>query len=192
MSAGTIGFLLGLWGEEVYTSGLVGNDYQGHFIKDELESIGINTKYLELNPDVKTDSSYIIANKSNGSRTILSHVKGREGKYLSLDISEKFDLIMLDGDEVEAAKKVLGNNPDAISVLDAGSLREGTVALCPYVTYLACSHDFAEDYTNMKIDYDDINTIIPVYEKLKEDLKNTVIITLEDRGSFAKIDGEYN
>ena len=185
------GYLLAKWGEEVYIGGVVGNDYQGHATKKEFEEIGANTKYLEINNDVGTDSSYIIANTSNGSRTILTSIAGRKEHPLTLNIDDKFDYIVLDGDESEAAIKVLENNKDAISILDAGNLREGTVKLSYLVDYLVCSHDYAEDYTKMKMDYDDIDSIIQVYEKMKESYNNKIIITLEYRGCFTEINGEY-
>jgi len=189
--ASNAGYLLSKWGEEVYVSGVVGNDYQGHATKEEFERIGANTKYLEINDEVGTDSSYIIANTQNGSRTILTSIAGRKEHPLTLEIHDKFDYIVLDGDEAETAKKVLNNNKEAVSILDAGNLREGTVELSYLVDYLVCSHDYAEDYTNMKMDYDDIDSIIKIYEKMKASYTNKIIITLESRGCFVEIDGEY-
>ena len=185
------GYLLSKWNEEVYIAGVVGNDYQGQAVIKEFNKIGANTDYIEVNEEVGTDSSYIIANTKNGSRTILTSIAGRKEHPLTIDINDKFDYIVLDGDEPTAAKKVLANNPDAISILDAGNLREGTVELSYLVDYLVCSHDYAEDYTNMKMDYDDIDSVIAIYEKMKESYDNKIIITLESRGCFADINGEY-
>ena len=55
-----------------YFAGVAGNDIQGKKAKKEFESVNVNTKFLELNDKVETDCSYIIANTTNGSRTILS------------------------------------------------------------------------------------------------------------------------
>ena len=185
------GYLLGLWGEEVYVSGVLGNDYQGTRAKEEFEKIGVNTKYIETVEDMSTDSSYIIANLSNGSRTILTSAKDRLNHPQTLQIDEKFDVIELDGEEPHIAKEVLKNNPDAISVLDAGNLRNGTKELAGLVTYLVCSHDYAEDITEMKMNYDDINSIIKIYEKMQEMYNNNIIITLEAKGCFTKINDKY-
>ena len=57
--------------------------------------------------------------------------------------------------------------------------------------YLVCSHDFAEDVTNKKMDYKKIDTIIDIYKDLKKEFKNNIIITLESEGTFTEIDGEY-
>ena len=59
------------------------------------------------------------------------------------------------------------------------------------VKYLVCSKDFAEEFAKIKIDYSKRETLIECYEKLKAYFKNTVVITLESKGSFTEIDGEY-
>ena len=59
------------------------------------------------------------------------------------------------------------------------------------VKYLVCSKDFAEEFAKIKIDYSKRETLIECYEKLKAYFKNTVVITLEAKGSFTEIDGEY-
>lgn len=189
--ASNAGYLLAKWGEDVYIGGVVGNDYQGQATKKEFEKIGANTDYLDINDEVGTDSSYIIANTSNGSRTILTSIAGRKEHPTRISINDTFDYIVLDGDEAEEAKKVLSNNPEAISILDAGNLREGTVELSYLVDYLVCSHDYAEDYTNMKMNYDDIDSIIAIYEKMRESYNNNIVITLEAKGCFFEQNGEY-
>jgi len=188
--AGNAAYLLSLWGEEVYIAGVIGNDYQGNKVKEEFKKVGTNTKYLKASDNINTDSSYIIANTSKGSRTILT-IKNRENCPLNVDITENFDVLVLDGEEAHISKEVLRRNPNAISILDAGNLRQGTKELAQLVNYLICSHDYAEDITNMKMNYNDINSIIKIYDKMKEIYKNNVIITLEEAGCFTKINDEY-
>ena len=43
----------------------------------------------------------------------------------------------------------------------------------------------------MAMDYNDINSIIKIYEEMKKTYKNHLIITLESFGCFTEIDGEY-
>ena len=183
------GYLLRKWGEEVFVAGIVGNDYQGMNIKDEFEAIRVNTEYIDVGIDIHTDASYIIANTKNGSRTILTAKEETHPEY-SLEIDEPFDLIMLDGNEEDVAIKLLEANPDAISILDAGNLRDGTKKLAPLVKYLVCSHDYAEDFTGLKIDYKNKKSIEKVYKKMKETYSNTLIITLEEAGCYTEIDGK--
>ena len=189
--ASNAAYLLGKWGLNTYFAGVGGKDIQGKKAKKEFESVNVKTTYLELNDEVSTDSSYIIANTTNGSRTILSVSSNRKDHPLSINIDDKFDVIEFDGDELDASLKVIKNNPNAIKIIDAGNLRESTKKLSYLMDYLVCSHDYAEDVTNKKMDYKKIDTIIDIYKDLKKEFKNNIIITLESYGAFTQIDGEY-
>ena len=78
----------------------------------------------------------------------------------------------------------------AIKIIDADSIRNGTVKIAYKCDYVVCSKVFAEEYTQMKIDASNIDTVIKAYDELSKIFKN-VIITLEKYGSFSKIDGNY-
>ena len=188
-SASNCAYLLAKWGMEVYFAGVVGADYYGEMIKKEFDSIGVNTKYLEINNDVVTTSSYIINNTSKGTRTILSN-KGNNTVMTITDIEdEDFDIIFFDGYEYEFAKEAIKKNPKAIKIIDAGSLRESTVDLAKKCDYVVCSKDFAEDFTKEKIDYRNVRTLMNVYDNLKKTFTGEVVITLEDHGCFTYCDG---
>ena len=187
-SACNCAYLLAKWGIETYFAGVVGDDYYGNKIKQELNEIGVNTKYLEIDKDSKTTSSYIINNLESGSRTIVTH-RPRELVLSSVEVEDKFDVILLDGYEKEFANKIIDANPNAIKIIDAGSLKEATVELSKKVDYIVCSHDFAEDYTKLKVDYEDLTSLIKIYNLLKKDFQGKIIITLEDKGCFVYDDG---
>ena len=180
-------YLLAKWGLNTAYAGVVGNDFYGEKIKEELENIGMDLTYFEMQEGKRTTSSYIIANTSVGSRTILTS-RDQDLHYSIKEIREKADVILVDGEELEVSKQVLLNNPDAISILDAGRVRESTIALGSLVTYFICSKDFAEDYTGQKIDTENMSTLINIYERLKSDFDTNIIITLEDKGCFTKFD----
>jgi len=187
-SACNCAYLLAKWGIETYFAGVVGDDYYGDRIKNELEKIGINTKYLEISKEGQTTSSYIITNTTTGSRTIITH-RPKELILEDVNVDEKFDVILLDGYEREFSNKIIENNPDAIKIIDAGSLKEATVELAKKVDYVVCSKDFAEDYTRHKVDYNDLTSLVVIYNILKKDFKNKIVITLEDKGCFTYDDG---
>ena len=75
--------------------------------------------------------------------------------------------------------------------MDAGRVSDDTKKLGKLVTYFICSKDFAEEFTNKNIDINNIENLINIHKELEEYFNNTVVITLEDKGSFAKIDNEY-
>lgn len=189
-AAANSAYLLSKWGMNTYFAGVVGNDLYGERIKKEFIQIGTNIDYLENSDLFQTTTSYILANSSNGSRTIIvsrNKNSGVKNNYIDL----KPDVVLVDGEELELSKKILIENPDCLSVLDAGNLKDPIVELCKYVKYLVGSKDFAEEYTGIKIDINNINTLINAYSKLVADFHNTVVITLGDGGSFTKIDNEY-
>jgi len=185
------GYLLAKWGMDTTMISIVGDDYYGEKVLEDFTNIGAHTEYLLRYPNHNTSSSYIIANMSNGSRTVIT-AKRDPIRKLNCDIDiYDADVILIDGEHPETAEEVLLKNKNAISVLDAGRLNDDTRRLGKLVTYLVCSHDFAEEFTNKKTDIRDFNTLIEIYEELKKYFQTNVIITLEANGSFTMIDGTY-
>lgn len=189
-AAANSAYLLSKWGMNTYFVGVVGNDLYGERIKQEFLQIGTNIDYLETTESFQTTTSYILANSSNGSRTIIVS-RNKSSGVTNLNIPIRPDVVLVDGEELEVSKKILMENPGCLSVLDAGNLKEPIVELCKYVKYLVGSKDFAEEYTGVKIDVDDINTLIRAHQKLVNDFHNVVVITLGEDGSFTKIDNQY-
>lgn len=188
-SASNCAYLLAKWGMETYFAGVVGDDYYGGKIIEEFERIGVNTKYLERKKGAPTTASFIIANTSTGTRTILSD-KYKKTTMTKREVDDKFDVILLDGYERDFAIEAIKKNPQAIKIIDAGSLRENTVELAHMVDYIVCSKDFAEEFTKKKVDYKDMKTLIEIYEDLKKEFTQKIVITLEDKGCFT-YDGGY-
>ena len=188
--ASNAAYLLAKWGMDTTMVSAVGNDYYGDCIIDEFNKIGVNTNYIEKHENHRTTSSYIIANMSNGTRTVLSS-KDEAILKLNQDINIKADVIEIDGEHPTTAHEILDNNPNAISILDAGRYNDNTRELGKKVTYLVCSKEFAEDFSNKKIDVKDIELLKEILKEMREYFKTTVVITLESTGSFAMIDGEY-
>ena len=183
-------YLLGKWGMETSIVSVVGDDYYGEKIREDFEHVGVNTDYLEVRENHDTSSSYIIANMSNGSRTIITSKRDPIRK-LSRNVELEADVILIDGEHPESAIEVLNNNPNALSVLDAGRLTDDNKVLGKLVKYLVCSHDFAEQFTGKKTDANDLNTMIEIHKEIVDYFQTNVIITLEAAGSFTIIDGEY-
>lgn len=179
--ASTAAYLLGKWGADVYFAGIVGNDFYGHKIKEEFETVNVNTKYLELRDNHSTTSSFVLANKQNGSRTTFAY-KPKKVEMTEFKLDFIPDVILIDGQEYQMSKDILTKYPDALTIIDAGRDTSEVIELCKMVKWVACSKDFAEKVTDIKINYDDFETLKSVYSKLKEIFKNEVVITLEDKG----------
>lgn len=188
--AATAAYLLAKWNMDTTFVGVVGNDYYGSCIIKEFNEIGANTDYIEKNNDFTTDVSYIIANKEKGSRTVITSKKDQiQALYEPVDIDDA-DYILLDAHHPVTAKEILLKNPNAISILDASHVNENTYELGKMVNYFICSKSYAENFTKTKIDYNNFESLIFVYETLNMHFKTNIIITLEEKGAFTKLD-EY-
>lgn len=187
--AATAAYLLGKWGCDVSFLGVVGSDQYGNYIKKELEQVNVDTTYLELNEEYKTTCSYIIANKLNGSRTVLTP-KENDMKMKKIDLNFEPDIILMDGQEYDMSVELLNKYPNAISVIDAGRKTEEIIDLCKRVNYVVCSKKFAEEVTNININYEDNNTLKQLFMKMKEIFKNEIVITLESKGCLYEYDNE--
>lgn len=183
--ASNAAYLLSKWGIETYFAGVVGKDDNGRKIKEEFKQIGVNTKYLEMDPNNDTTISFIIVNAKNGSRTIFT--KRSKNMELTKKIDIKPDLILVDAQELVASKEAIKSNPNAITMIDAGRFNDNVVELAKMVDYVVCSKNFAEDYTKMRVNIHDSKEIKEMYKKLTKDFKN-VIITLEDKGALYQKD----
>ncbi len=186
--ASNAAYLLAKWNIDTTIAAAIGKDFYGDRVEEEFQKIGVKTTYLEKTSQ-DTSSAYIIANLENGSRTIITAKTPKISK-LNQNITEKFDYILVDGEHLDSAIEVLSNNKDAISILDAGTLKESTLKLGSMVTYLACSKVFAEDFAHEKFKEDRSNWIT-IYKKLEKHFKTDVIITLESDGALIKDNNEY-
>lgn len=184
------GYLLAKWGIDTTIASVVGDDYYGDKIIEDFKKIKANTKYLEKKKNHQTSSSYILANMSNGSRTIITSKKDPIRK-LDQEINEKYDLVLVDGEHPDTAIEVLKNNKEAITILDAGRLNDDTKKIGKLVKYLVSSKEFAEEFSNLKLSVKDPEKLIEAHKKMEEYFKTNIIITLEAKGSFTKINNKY-
>ena len=189
-AANNAAYLLAKWHDEVYFATSIGNDDYGRKIKEELESVGVKLDYINT-VDGQSTTSYILANRSNGTRTIVTHVSEKMHFSDNATIPIKPDVILFDGYDINMALKIIKDNPKAIKIIDAGSLKNETVELSKYCDYIVCSNDFAREYTKIDFDYNDINKIHEVYDLIAKDFQGKLIITLEEYGSITKIDNEF-
>jgi sugar/nucleoside kinase (ribokinase family) len=178
--ASNAAYLLGKWGLDTTFVGVLGDDIYAKRIVNEFNSVGVNTDHVEYDKEGETTLSFIVVNKKTGSRTVLAHRKP------DMELREKCDLkadfILVDGQELRASLEAIENNPKAISILDAGSLKESNIILGKKVNYLVCSKNFAEDFTKIKVDFNNPTSIASIFEVMKKEFQNTIIITLESKG----------
>ena len=173
--------LLAKWNQNVELAGILGNDEYGRKIKKELTLNRVGTKYIPLKEDYKTSHSLVLANSSNGTRTILTYAD-KNNHLDPFNVEEYPDIILIDGYEYEISKTILKKYPKAISIIDASYDKKEVIEIASMVKYLICSKEFAEKVTGIKIEYQNKETLLKAFLKMENIFKNNVIITLEENG----------
>lgn len=178
-------YQLALWGLHPYFIGTVGNDYFGNRIQKELDEVGVNIEYLNVEMNYPTTNSLVVVNQTNGSRTIYTYVK--EDRFIEkVNLEVEPDFMLMDGYEPELCKKMIKKYPNAISVIDAGRVTKDILELCKMVNYVVCSKEFLEEVTEITLSYQKKESFIQAYRKLEELVKTTLVVTLEENGTLYK------
>lgn len=182
-------YLLGKWKIDTSFIGAVGDDDFGKRIKQEFKAANVNTSYITTCRNVKTTLSLVIPNTKNGSRTIITN-RSTNLKLNINNIKETPDIILMDGDEFECSNILIEKFPDAVTIIDANKVNDEIIDLGKKVKYFICSKTFAENYTNLKFNFENNESVKEIFKKLKEDFDNEVIVTLEDRGALYLFENE--
>ena len=153
-------------------AGYLGNDVYGDSHLSELHNDGVDTRRI-VRGNSPTPLSAVLV-KPDGKRALLNY-KGNT-KALSADCIDFAGLhskvVLFDGHEPHISLTALNSLEFNSSLLDAGSLHDGTRTLMDKVDYLVCSEKFALQYAadeNMALSR--LATLAPF-----------VVITLGERG----------
>ena len=185
----TAAFLLAKWNMQVYMAGIVGNDHYGQRIKKDLALNRVNTDYLQVSDECSTSHSVGLANEVTGSRTLFIY-NPKDTQMNDFELDFEPDIILIDGYEYEASKKVLKKYPKAISIIDAGREKKEIIELAKMTSYVVCSKDFAESLSEIKIDFENKQTLVAIYQKLETIFNNKIIVTLEEEGCLYRLDNK--
>ncbi|UOA08813.1 carbohydrate kinase family protein [Methylobacter sp. S3L5C] len=155
-------------------SGYLGQDIYGEKHYQELRQYGVNTDLIIRGTSPTPLSTVLV--KADGKRALINY-KGETRPLLSeaidfYGITPK--VILFDGHEPQLSTSLLKRTQSEKipTVLDAGSVHEGTLALMEQVDYLVCSEKFARQFAG------DQETALT---RLAEN-SPTVVITLGERG----------
>lgn len=185
--AANAAYLLSSWGCRCGFAGVVGYDRYGQEIRAEFQRAGTDVRLFELRPGHATPVSAIIINKGNGSRTILNRKAPTAPLGLDRACLEELSpkVLLFDGHEPEASLLALESFPEAISILDAGSWRKGTMLLAPRVQYLAASERFALRASGLDTTESEAKQRACI-SFLYQLYGNRVIVTMGERGLIAE------
>ncbi|MBQ4031519.1 MAG: bifunctional hydroxymethylpyrimidine kinase/phosphomethylpyrimidine kinase [Bacilli bacterium] len=189
-TAAAIGCCLARWGVAAAIAGVLGNDVWGTRIRKVFDSMHIDTRYIEPSYDNDTSLSVVLINKSTGKHTTYN----LSDKYISLkkcDFDFTPDVICVDGYDSVQAKNLLERYPHALSVLDASLITQPVIELLRKAKYVICTKEFAESVTGVKVDFQQMETLVQVYQRLKKKYLNTeFVITLGEKGALYCINNQ--
>jgi sulfofructose kinase len=191
--AANAAFLLSKWGVNCAFAGLLGDDDYGRRISAQFAAVGIDLSLTEVRPRHLTPVSVILVNAGNGSRTIVNRKTPqaalRLDPLLVAQISPR--VLLFDGHELDAAETALVAFPNAVSILDGGSLRAGTAALAKRVNHLVASERFALQSTGLPDLVSDENQRACL-RQLRAPARPgaTLVVTLGEQGLIYEVEGE--
>jgi sulfofructose kinase len=187
--AANAAWLLSRWGVPTALAAVVGQDDYGDKVIKELAGGGIDCRLVQRRAGYATPVSFIIVNRAAGSRTIINRKVPANGLKLSPERLDGLNpgLLLFDGHDLEASLTAMAAFPSALTVLDAGSLREGTSILAGKVRYLVCSERFAGQVTG---EGDVLGRWQRCLGRLRELYRTVVVITLGS-GGCAFDDGQH-
>jgi sulfofructose kinase len=129
--------------------GSVSDDPFGAEIVRGLKKEGVDSSFLKILPGYSSQFAFIAVSRSNGNRTIFWHrgsVPHLNKDEIDLSRFSKARILHLDGlmieASLEAARQAKGMG--LMVVLDAGTMREGSLELVSLVDVLIASARFAE------------------------------------------------
>ena len=180
--AANAAWLLAHWGIPTALGAAVGQDDYGKRAVKELLTANVDCRLLEQRAGQGTPVSFVVVNRATGSRTIINRKVPATPLQLPAEDLSALDpkLLLFDGHELEASLAAMKAFPSAVTVLDAGSLREGTSLLAGKVRYLVASERFARQATG---ESDVLARPDSFARRLCDRYGNVVVITLGAHGS---------
>lgn len=173
-------------GMECSFMGLVSDDRAGRDIRGGLKAEGINTRGLRTKKGGSSQTAFIIVNARCGSRTILwkrptvEPLTRREVRRKTIQESE---MLMLDGLSLDASIEAarVAKKANVPVMLDAGSLRDGTMELAAQSDFVVCAENFARAIAKSP------RAALKELARLKP---RTATVTLGKKGSITWYEGE--
>lgn len=138
-------------GIEAGYAGILPNNSDGIYLRDEFNRYGVDTKHVHFANNKSAFTSYIILNKTKGTRTCIFDRGDIENdpNLVSLDDIDQYSILHLDGNALPIAKKAIeAAKASHVKIsLDAGTLYPGVDAILSDIDILIASEDFARTLT---------------------------------------------
>ena len=175
-----IACMLAKWGMKVFYVGAISGDEIGNKIKSEIESYGIDTKYLEVNYESKSNINYVVINKNNGSSTEVEVTNDNYMKKYKFDFIP--DYVITDGSDLGGMMAISNNYPTTKIILLANKVNNELYNLSKRAKYVCANMDFAQSLTKLKYEFNKPKSLVEFYQKVKDLNKAEYILMLRGKG----------
>lgn len=172
--------MLAKWGMTVSYAGAIAGDEIGNKIKTEIESYGIDTKYLEINYEQRSNINYVLLNKANGSSTEVEHINNIYAQKFKYDFA--YDYVITDGSDMGASIAIANNYPTSKIILLANKVNEQYYNLSKRSAYVCANMNFAEALTKLKYEFNRPKSLVDFYQKIKDLNTAEYILMLRNKG----------
>jgi len=128
--------------------GRVGDDLSGEEIRAGLEREGVDCRGLLVDPGKTSQMAFIAVEKETARRTIFWTRGGARPlvvEELDGELIRRARVLHLDGlqDDASVGAARIARDAGVVTVLDGGTVREGTLELLPFIDHLVASEKFA-------------------------------------------------
>ena len=182
-----ISIILSKYGFNVYYFSNIGDDFEGKEIINYLHSNKINTDYVNILNNTKTNKRYIIRNIKNNSKTILT--QRVNNKYiLNKNINFKPNIIYNDIYDIDLIRNIKNKYRDTILVTSLTEISNNSLNSCVMSDYIIIPLKYAQILTNVKFDIKNKRIIVDLYLKTKRLFSGKIIIYDENIGCIYERD----
>ncbi len=169
-------------GATVCYLGKVGDDWEGKFVRSQLEKEGVDSRYVMTDRKTTTSRAFIWVDKGSGKRTVAldrdrrNLIRKSDLRFLD-SISTKFLHIDAREPEINIYAARWARRQGAQVCLDVGSLRKGAEKVFSHVDHLIVSNRFACGFTR------DSDPVAACRRLMSRGFK-TVVVTIGENGSI--------
>lgn len=169
--------------------GKISDDYFGGLIKESLIEENVNIDHIVIEKGKRSQFANIVIEKNTGKRNIFwsrATVSTLRPEEINMDIIKDAKVLHLDELMIEGPLAAAGCAVDAgvKIVVDAGSLKEGSLKFAKIADYYVASEEFAKDYYSKGGPEDAARQILKLGAKV-------VIVTLGERGCIVATKDDY-
>jgi len=167
---------LARWGRRCSIAGVIGDDDESERIRADLAAEGVDMTHTLTRAGTRTQTALVTVERGSGRRTILWHRPTGAAPSAGEINPQRARVFLTDG-LFEEASIELARRAERV-VVDAGTLRPGTVGLIPHAEVFVASESFARAYVGGDAPKD-------ACQKLRDRGVAVAGVTLGERGYIA-------